>query len=649
MLFHPAFLIVQPPAVIMSDNNPIDFIAASTANANMNGEPSLKMTAQRSLNESRHVTGSQGVLSTTSVKQDGSVNETEISSPIVNRVTLTFADVLESKVQFYGKNPTATVDVIETKDGTKKPSRILQRHSEKLKAILFSPDSANIVPNAEIIEKICDLKKCEFKDPELEKEFVEANVRKCVHRIGVLALMVVSFEVVTQTVFLIRFGISWRWSILVSTICSIIYHSVIGGLSIWSTSRATDRAVKLMRLIYKYTALEILIWLGWALVGNLVLYQATGFNITTPGGAVLNMVISTFQIAIVAFICVQVVYHHRVIPQVMAFIGMFLVTVVLRMIVNPNFAAPGPVLVALASGATALKTLVVSGIFKYRQRISERLLFFHERVGVSASDESGENEKSGQNSNWLQRMKQRSQLFTPSDFNLFHDESRRPEIYRNVLLILVVDAVLSLVTFALEKPEVWTPSLIKFAILVVLTCVYHLFFKWTIDLKGRRMALMFNIVSVSMIVLDGLAFFMDAVWTLPLLGPDDGIYVCSKPVNMLVTLAVNMIGSTCSGLRLPWATTVNIVSFVITVSMFGSYGVMFPKFNRVTVQPYFFGDVLILTIEFTIILMVVLFLEGRYLNKLYYKAYKNLADYQNKMGKPKANLTRTFEITETAK
>ena len=573
----------------------------------------------------------------------GSDSDIEQSSDKINRSSSptsfkapSFGELLESTVAVHakqraGKQTTAMEEGISSfnekvqglRAKANRPS--VMKPGNRFKAALFAPGSAN----AELIEQLCDLKRCEFKDTELENEFVQSKIRNSVRRNGYLTLFVALYDLIAISLW----GVPPYWLSKVSVPIFIAHHFLTGIAAFWSTKKNTTVALKVRDLWYRYTVVVTALWLTSVMVLNFG-YQI-GFSpfIVSSESAVLFNSATSFYLGILSFICVQVIYHHRVRPQVYTFILMFIVLIIVQVAFNPSFSTTQAVIITLVSASTTLKTLLVTGLFKYRQRISERLLFFHKRAGISIEDHSTQGtatvipdiEEGGKSV--LERLKQKSEFFKPADFNLFHDETRRQEIFISVLRMLGTDALLSLLTFSFGNRRLWIPSLVKSAIIVSTACCYSVFRKLLGDRAGPWPSFWFNVVSVLAIIINGLAFLMDAVWSLALLGLDDWMLVLVKPVSLFSTLASNSIGTTCSGLRLPWSTFVSISSFGLALALRPLSIPLIPQFSNVIAGPYFLNK-LSETLLYLAVLIVVLYMEGRHLNKLYFKTYDNLVQFQ---------------------
>ena len=132
-----------------------------------------------------------------------------------------------------------------------------------------------------------------------------------------------------------------------------------------------------------------------------------------------------------------------------------------------------------------------------------------------------------------------------------------------------------------------------------------------------------------MILVDHVAFFLDATLTMPLITESDALYVSSKFVSFVGVVAVNTIAMTSSSMRLPWTLFQSCLSLILV-------GITIP-IHRALLAPdisssgFYFSSVIPETILFTVLTIVVSALESRALIKMFVGAYENLRTYHDNM------------------
>jgi hypothetical protein len=278
---------------------------------------------------------------------------------------------------------------------------------------------------------------------------------------------------------------------------------------------------------------------------------------------------------------------------------------------------------------TCIKSLVVTGLFRYRTLISERVLFFHQHLGVSAPppvpaspvvtwrDRVGRFVTFIRGFNWY--------INTGEDFNNYHDRNQRLSIFNATNLMLLIDLVTSLATLTWTSSSAFLPSLLK--CLLLMLSVIGLHGGWRLiertDWKSKRFYLNFLVVSV--VVVDHIAFWVDATWSLQFIPFDRPNDLIIKTAVFASTMATNIISLGASSIRLPWVTSCAILSVILAGISVPIHQALFPVVEEQSLYMSYYVNLMYDLMGLFILISFVVLLEARSLIRLYFHAFQNIA------------------------
>ena len=242
----------------------------------------------------------------------------------------------------------------------KDPYRVTLARS--VKKAVFSKDGTNVVFDPREIEKVCDLKRCELKDKELERKFQESRLVLNVKKNATLSVIGVLYDLVPAIAgyFYLRF--------LPHMVVQGLYSSV-GLLLTYKFSDST----KFIRVIYNYATPTVVVVF---LVTSFLVSFFANIIPSTDRADRANSCYHLLNLNTIAcsFIVLQSIqYRVRVLVPILATV--LLVQIIALLIINPYFSSPKAMPGLVMYLITIIKSSFMIGVIRYRTSLSQRFLF----------------------------------------------------------------------------------------------------------------------------------------------------------------------------------------------------------------------------------------------------------------------------------
>ena len=399
-------------------------------------------------------------------------------TPYASKPNLVETEAFESQ-----QNPRKRLDSVETQTDTSKDMRktdlsnatsggvkygddfVTGKVMKKAKSINFLKQKVlvrsdgNLLADLNIVNEICDLGRGRLKDAEFEREFVKGQLVPSVRRNAILGLIGVMYN-------LLYIAIMGTPSEMHMFTGELVVFFVFGA-SGFLLAKYPDRVNKQwLKFHYHLTPIIMFFFFCSTLVYNLG--YLLGSTTKTVGGARWRLRLILIRVCFYPFVAIQAVQYNGL---VMAFV--FLLTLSIQIMVlgltGPVYFHQDVLPTLVTYALTALKTVLVVGMFKYRTMITQRVLFYQTKKGMDFSMIKDPPTRKPI-WNWNAYFK------TSDEFNGYHDKAQRIPFFNSINLTLIIDLLMSVFVLFTTDAQYRMPSIYKLIMLIVALGTFH--FLW---------------------------------------------------------------------------------------------------------------------------------------------------------------------------